>query len=32
MLFKEGNTIKVLLVHPKDEDTILLEKWGDLQI
>ena len=33
MYFKGDNTIKDLLVHPKDKDTILLsEKWSDLQI
>ena len=31
MHFKEANTIRQLLVHPKDKDNIL-KKRGDLQI
>ena len=30
--FRGGGTIKDLLVHPKDKETILQKKWGDLQV
>ena len=30
--FKGNNTIRQLLVHPKDNDDILKKEWGDIQV
>ena len=32
MHFKGANTIRQVLVHPKDKDNILKKRWGDSQI